>query len=765
MPTALLDAALAYARLGYRVFPCSPAKRPLIPKSEGGNGCHDATTDPARIRAWWSRWPWASIGIATGPESRLVVVDEDGPQGAYTRAQLAGSTAIDTVTVRTARGPHLWFAWPAQLARIKNVKGRGGLDVRGNGGYVIAPPSRHASGHVYYFDGQRSLAPCPQWVIDWANEPWHEQGGVWVRGKSLAQPATTNVVPLHSFATGAVAGGSAIGTAGVAGLAYLDRPTPARVAEPWSLELEGRIITALAHLPAVTRDEWLDAGMALHATGWGDRALAIWDVWSRLRCPDKGPGRGYLGIDDLRRQWITFKPTGGRTIGTIFARAKERGWQDRAPHAGQAAGAAPSGFGTQTTTTLPPDGGSGVQPNWERTQGGAIKSKSYVNTRIAFRIMGLQFRHDIFRNRRMVLESGDLSTARELSDPLCRALRDRIIDSFGFDPGIDNSKEAASRACEDSRYDPVLDYLTSLRWDGAARLGTWLATYCGAERSILHGAFGTLWMVAAVRRARLPGTKFDHVLVLEGAQRAGKSSVVKILASGPTSDRPEAFVSDAPILHASAKEQQEAIEGVWLYELAELTGIRRAEVEALKAFLSRNADTTRMAYDRFRTDTPRRCVFIGTTNDRNYLADQTGNSRFWPIETGLIDLAALRRDRDQLWAEAMALDTAGLPLVLPSELYEEAAKSQLTRTVNDPWEEILENWRRWPTGNENFQIGNEHRVTTKFIWSAILRLEVEKVSITETRRIASIMNKLGWIAIQIFIDGHNYRGYRRISNS
>src|SRR5262249_23476436 len=159
-------------------------------------------------------------------------------------------------------------------------------------------------------------------------------------------------------------------------------------------------------------------------------------------------------------------------------------------------------------------------------------------------------------------------------------------------------------ACEAVRFDPILDYLDSLRWDGQTRLDRWLGTYLGAANTPFVRAVGRLALMAGVRRAEEPGCKFDYLLVLEGPQRAGKSSALRILAGGA------ANFSDQGILHAKEQAQQEQMEGVWIYEVAELVGLKRAEVEFVKTFLSRTHDKARPAYGRFRTDQPRRCIFI-----------------------------------------------------------------------------------------------------------------------------------------------------------
>ena len=291
---------------------------------------------------------------------------------------------------------------------------------------------------------------------------------------------------------------------------------------------------------------------------------------------------------------------------------------------------------------------------------------------IALSRLGIKFRHDIFHNKKIV--EGDVAEnlGPELSDSVCRALRELIIAQFGFDPGIENVQQAAERACEATRFDPVCDYLNSLQWDGQPRLDRWLATYLGADDTPLNRSIGRKMLIAMVRRARQPGCKFDYVVVLEGNQGTGKSSALCILAG-------EENFSDQPLLHLETRAQQEATEGVWIYELSELAGLRRTEIETLKSFISKTEDNARPAYGRFRVDQPRRCVFVGTTNDTEYLRDATGNRRFWPVRTGIVDLDALRRDRDQLWAEAAAAEARGEALELEIDLYQAVVDRQEER--------------------------------------------------------------------------------------
>jgi Bifunctional DNA primase/polymerase, N-terminal len=163
---ALGRAALGYAHHYWCVFPCKPGgKTPMTP-----HGCKDATMGPRQVMDWWSRWPNANIGVATGAGSELFVVDLDGAQGLATWAQLeATHDAAPTLEQTTGGGVHLLFTYPDDGVTLGNSAGRlgPGVDTRGEGGYILAAPSLHPSGRRYaWVDATREPAPCPPWLVD-----------------------------------------------------------------------------------------------------------------------------------------------------------------------------------------------------------------------------------------------------------------------------------------------------------------------------------------------------------------------------------------------------------------------------------------------------------------------------------------------------------------------------------------------------------------------------------------------------------------------
>jgi predicted P-loop ATPase len=263
------------------------------------------------------------------------------------------------------------------------------------------------------------------------------------------------------------------------------------------------------------------------------------------------------------------------------------------------------------------------------------------------------------------------------------ALRWRIRTELGYDPGKETLRDAIRHVAYANSFDPVWLYFLSLTWDQQSRLRTWVPKYLGAADTPLNRTIGYIMMIAAVRRARYPGCRFDLVPFLVGAQGKGKSRALRILA------KRAAWFNDQEFLHLGPREQVESMLGAFIYELAERGGLHRTSAESYKATISRRSDRWRAAYARSVEDVPRRLVFWGTTNDAQFLRDTSGNRRFIPIKVGKIRLNQLRTDVDQLWAEAFVLEAMGCSISLPRELWGAAGQAQAAALEVDPWIEVL----------------------------------------------------------------------------
>jgi predicted P-loop ATPase len=214
----------------------------------------------------------------------------------------------------------------------------------------------------------------------------------------------------------------------------------------------------------------------------------------------------------------------------------------------------------------------------------------------------------------------------------------------------------------------VRDYLDALVWDHKARIERWLIDYAGASDTPYVRAVSRVILVAAVRRVRQPGCKFDELLILEGPQGVGKSSALRALAGND-----DWFTDDLPL---DGRALVEATAGKWIVEAGELNDATGG-MEPFKACLSRQVDEVRLPYERERTRVPRAFVIVGTTGTPNFLSDATGNRRFWPVHVACFDLERLRADRDQLWAEAVVAEAAGASIRFADVAVEQSVVNQL----------------------------------------------------------------------------------------
>lgn len=323
----MLDAALQLAGRGWRVFPChSPRFDETVTCSCARPDCEQigkhprikawqkhATTDRAQIEQWWRRWPDANVGVATG--GGIVVVDLDGATEARAFREMAeqhgGLPA--TLTARTGRGAHLYLGgdWPTTR---KLDTGRGAkVLVRGSGGYVLAPPSRHASGATYAWVLDVPIAPMPDWFINWLQ----------ITG-STGETKIMNETVLPPHLQGKTRQKQQLITKSASNVGGI-LPQAAEIA---------RLKAALFSIPATCeRDPWLHCGMALHALNWEtadgtDLGFELWHQWSATG------GDKFQGLHDLETRWTSFgRRSGGPgvTIGTIFHLAEQHGWTGAAP--------------------------------------------------------------------------------------------------------------------------------------------------------------------------------------------------------------------------------------------------------------------------------------------------------------------------------------------------------------------------------------------------------------------------------------------------
>jgi len=257
-----------------------------------------------------------------------------------------------------------------------------------------------------------------------------------------------------------------------------------------------------------------------------------------------------------------------------------------------------------------------------------------------------------------------------------------IFRNYAFEPVMNMTHEAIRAVAQRHPFHPVRDYLNGLEWDGVSRLDTMLHRHLGAPDTHLNGVLGVRWAISCVARAMKPGCKVDTVMILVGKQGVKKSTWLNKLCSDPE------WFSDSQI-DMRTKDAYQTIQGKWIYEFPEMCSTRKSDNNSVKAFLSSRVDTFRPSYGRETVSLPRQLVFVGSTNDAEFLTDPTGARRYWPVEVEAIDLDLVEAERDQLWAEAVQFYRQGEQWWLADEEIEDL-EVQLERYYQgDPWEEII----------------------------------------------------------------------------
>lgn len=656
-----IDVALRLAREGKPLFPCGSqdaaangkkAKSPLTK-----NGFKDATTDEHTIRSWWAKWPEAAIGMPTGSASGLFVLDVDKKNGCDGEASLLSlmqehGPLPPTKRVGTPMGGfHLYFQVPDGMCiRCSAGKLGPGIDVRGDGGYVICEGSTLTDGNgsvIGRYEHINGSPDVPAMAPDW------------LMRKLTEQPEPAKPLPQSRSSD----------TSSWAMKALKDRCADVAEAQPG------------------TRNDTLNKA-----------AFAVGQLI----------GKGVLARSEAEE--------------ALTNAAQSCGLQDGETRATIASG-------IEAGLKKPPD-----RPCFVDTGArGGIDTGSWRNVQAFLDWRGITMRRNEFTNRD---EIKGLEGYSYLNDDALLTLWDDAHKA-GFRVRKEFLKERLLAAALENRHHPVREHFVGLKWDGKPRLDTWLQTYLGAENNEYTRAVASKTMIAAVRRTLCPGTKFDQLLILEGAQGTGKSSALAIAAI-----QKEWFTDCVSLTHDS-KVMIEQTEGKLIVEVPELSGMRRAEIEHVKANLSRSHDRARGVWKHFASDAPRQFIMIGTTNTDHedktwYLKDPTGNRRFWPVATSQIDLDKLKEDMPQLWAEAVHRETQGESIMLPRELWHLAEREQNERMERDPW---LDELRRAFGSLEGRILVTEVR--------RIISPSAERWTAGHDRRLGRAMRELGWSRVQL----------------
>ncbi|GEC30659.1 VapE domain-containing protein [Sinorhizobium fredii] len=472
-----------------------------------------------------------------------------------------------------------------------------------------------------------------------------------------------------------------------------------------------------------SRDWWRDRAAAHKAAGG---SFEVFDEWSRRH-------QSY-SKRHTRETWesLEAEKEGGITERSLYREAEQHGWHDAEKEAEHQADILADFQAAQSTaeeraTAL-------IKRHLRNSQPYLKSANGRMLSNIANAMEMLRTEKPFVGNFRFN-EIGEnvLYHGRPLADRHIAEITERLQRK-----GLNQLSEAVAYSAiktvaSEFKFHPVRDHLNSVEHDGRRRLDNWLTRYVGAEDNDYTAAVSRYFLISMVARIMRPGCKVDHTLILEGRQGIGKSTVAEILAY-----QPKYFADSLPDL--GSKDAAIHLRGRWVVEIAELEAMRKAEATELKAFLTRTTDKFREPYGKTEIEVPRQNVFIGSTNSDAYLKDPTGARRFWPIRCGKIDTDALRRDRDQLFAEALAAFNAGEQWWPNKETENRLfAVEQASRLESDIWEEPIAAYL-----DGDFDDDVRDRVTASELLEFALNKSVSHQTQSDKLRVASVLKTLGW---------------------
>ena len=651
MNNEFLDAAIEYASKGLAVFPIKPRAKEPITK----NGVKDATTNFNTIKKWWTKHPTANIGIACGePSGGLLVIDldvkENGISGLDTLHNWERDNGELPETVRSITGKggaHILYR--IQYREKNRVNLLEGIDIRSDGGYIVAPPSVHPNGRRY------------EWEYD---------------------------------------------------------PDEYDIAEADELVLKLLSTGKKAEVDTFVMPETVQSGKRN-------------DTIYKLACSLQGkglPDEVILTTCQLSNKSMCNPPLEDDEVEKIVDSALKHDKGRKLP------------VEVHSMDLLYVTDSKG---NEKIRQCAENVARVILNDpRLAGKI-----KDDTFGHRLMYLgqldwrETGD--TYGEWTDKDDSALRAYLDIKYGLRNKADYD-DGFNMALFENRYNPLVGYLDALEWDGESRINEALTMFLGAEPTEYNVSVLHTFLQGAIRRAYDPGCKFDYMMVLIGKQGDGKSTFFKMLACND-----EWYDENFNFKDTNSKTTIENMAGKWILEMGEMDTMKKDMVtaDALKAFVSTQADSYRVPFGKRPERRARQCVFCGTSNDVNFLKDRTGNRRYLPVDchatretkNRIFDYETARPYFRQVVAEAVHFYKRhkNEPLVLPHWLEETAKLMQEGHMEEDVWVSIIQDF-----------LDNEpvNRINAAFLYDKAFGRDPVDMRKGETSRILTIMRNdiKGW---------------------
>lgn len=768
----MLEQALKYARLGFHVFPLSENSK--IPKSKS-SGFKDATNNEIEIRKLWMENPRSNIGIRTGFGYKVFCLDVDKKNGKDGFQWLKNCEELpNTIAQITPSGGHQYlFEMPEEDIPSSADKLFDGIDIRANGGYFVAPPSKISYGKYEWFSdqapGEIELAKIPDWLLEECRKNINIENIEDEENTKSILPITsiiekynlklkkngniyTGAHPIHGSSNGH---NFKIDANKNVWACYRHRKNNGNPVGGGSLQL-------IALLEGI-----LDCHECIPGALTGDRynrVLSIVEDKFGLS-PDKFKKEDAKEIiDELNKINNQLKKSEIieqiKTLAPRMAKLKQADYLTVCLVAKEAFKLNVSDLKIIKLTV----GGlrkkaSKIVMDTDEMGNPTPTDKNALLIMDEDENLAGVFRKDLFSGMINVMAGdrwclSDKKFPRTLKNDDIFQIKRYIIDKYGLQYKQTAIDEAITSSAVKNNYDSLNDYLNGLKWDGVPRVDNWMVEACGVKDNEYHKWVGKLFLISAVKRAFNPGIKYDHVIVFAGAQGSLKSTMIEELAG---EERYSCMKLDE-----KDKEIIQKMQGRWIIELGEGVPLRKKDMNELKAFLTTRKNHERFAYTKYVETYARRSIFVMTINPdaMGYLPDPTGNRRFLPVQIEKkIDIKYIKENRDQLFAEAIELHKKGFRIHIDEDneddnkvleiLKQEHKKAE---TVDD-WQHSILNW--FLTGTIRHRNREKNIVEVIYepipevglcldIFTTVFRGDPLNYSPQiQGRRIGAILNKLG----------------------
>ena len=526
----------------------------------------------------------------------------------------------------------------------------------------------------------------------------------------------------------------------------VERPTRERALAKTEVQ-PSQMQAALAAIPNDTDplgyDEWRDIISGIHhATGGSDEGYAL-----ALEFSARAPHFNAEELDLKVWAWLDQKGETANPITerTVFAKAREHGWQDVASADDFEDLTSAKGVGqTDVAIDLP-------LPGFQRDGNGRIEAV-IGNVRSALLrpdVCGMDIRYDTFRDEIVYADVDSPGKWLAFKDHHAVELR-LTLERLGFKPvGRELIRDVVDYISQMQPVDSAQVWLQGLKWDGTPRVTYFYERYFGVEEGLYTRAVSRYIWTAMAGRVLVPGVKADMVPILTGEQGQRKSSGIEAMAPFDTFREMN--------FHQNEDARARLMRGCLMVELGELSGLKTKAIEEIKAWTARRKEDWVPKYKEFSTTLLRRCAFQGTTNEGQFLDDPTGERRWLPMASGDVDVEGIARDRDQLWAEARVLfDTGGVAWREAETL---AKGEHGGYRVQDTWEEAIERWLSTPEldgslpGAEGFSV---HQVLTE-----ALNFREHAIKRADEMRAAKALKAMGFSSKLQRVDGTPRRWWER----